>query len=87
MKRLWVLPLAAILCGRPVDPPRLKEPFLPTKDFCLEGAKATYLLAYAYRQESEEKSRQLLSRANRLLSRCENSILRERIEELRSSFL
>lgn len=87
MKRLWVLPLAALLCGRPVNPPRLKPPLAAAeKGSCLEGAQQAFLLAYAHRDESARESLGFLKKAEAQLRHCEDSLLRSRIEELKSSF-
>lgn len=87
MKRLWILPLAALLCGRPVSPPRLKPSLSSATQPCQSNAQKYYLLAYAFREESPEKSRQYLNRAGEQLKPCEEPLLRARITELRSSFL
>lgn len=87
MKKLWILPLAALLCGSPVDPPRLKAP-LPgyPKRSCEEAARREYLQAYAYREESGSRSLLHLARADSLLKKCEEPRLRSRWMTLRKSF-
>jgi hypothetical protein len=85
MRRLWVLPLAAILCGRPVNPPRLKAP-LPAAEGCAEAQKF-FLLAYAYRLESPAQSRRLLDQAGNKLEKCGEPLLQLQINELKGSAL
>lgn len=85
MKRLWVLPLAAILCGRPVNPPRLKSPIPLAKEGCLASAEKHFLLAYAYQEESPAHSRHWRQLAEKELGNCDEPTLRARIRELRNS--
>lgn len=84
MKRLWVLPLAAILCGQPVNPPHLKPPLAESRNPCLASAQKSFLMAFAYRGESPEKSRRFLSIAEHELLHCEEPVLRARLSELKS---
>jgi hypothetical protein len=87
MKRLWVLPLAAILCGRPVNPPRLKPALAAPQEGCLANSRKHFLLAYAYRHESLARVRIFLAQASEELKQCEESRLRSRIDDLRNSTL
>lgn len=84
-KPLAALPIAAIFCSTPIDPPKLKST-LPEKSDCpsYESARKFYLLAYAYRTNDPGPSRDLNAKASDLLSLCKPSasVLKERIQAL-----
>jgi len=84
-KPLMAFPIAAILCGSPVDPPNLKS-IISEKNDCpsYANARRAYLLAYAYRINNPELSRDLNAKASDLLSLCKpsESTLKERIRGL-----
>ena len=71
-KILLVLPLAAVLVGESVTPPRLKAP-LPANAECatLPAAKAAYLRAYAFSQDDPEESTRWREKSHQLLQGCE----------------
>jgi hypothetical protein len=71
-KILFVLPLAAVLVGERVEPPRLK-PALPTSANCatFTAAKAAYLHAYAFSEDDPEENMQWREKSHQLLQACE----------------
>jgi hypothetical protein len=88
-KWLLVFPLAALIVGAPVMPPRMREPIPEIDDLICDysAAKENYLLAYAYAREAPSRSLALLTRSEQERMNCaaDTSTLRSRILELRTS--
>lgn len=70
-KPLLAFPLAALICGKAVDPPKLKSP-LPAIAKCIRATEAErkYLLAYAFRIDDTQKSVQLERELKEILDQC-----------------